>query len=76
MTAEEINQGYIVGLNINDYDFFKMKSLLKNYMRLVIESEGVSFVGNANEEQWCGITPFTKEEIELLKKLEKEISEE
>ena len=47
------------------------EELLKKYIRLVCDCEGISYVSEAGE--WCG---FTSEEIEELERLEELADEE
>ncbi len=44
-----------------------MNDLLKKYMALILQAEGVSYV------EWATHPDFTKEEIETLQRIEQEI---
>jgi hypothetical protein len=69
-------KGNVLDINDADLNYFidreyKSESLLKRYMMHVGSCEGITFVSEL--EQSCSGVEFTKEEINYLKNLDKEI---
>lgn len=67
---EGYHQSEVLKLNINSVSI----SLLKKYMAHVMDNESVSFVENANDS--LSKVKFTDNELETLKSINKEITNE